>query len=74
MDPHIPHLYSSPDGLLIYESKGKAYIHGLLALKLRRTAVVAVSVPAPDIISLHKESKCNPAFVQSSLHAYATQY
>jgi ribosomal protein L21E len=49
-------------------------MHGLLALDLRRTAVTEITLPVPESTRLHKESGCNPAFVQRTLHAYATQY
>ncbi|KAG2088936.1 uncharacterized protein F5147DRAFT_788635 [Suillus discolor] len=74
VDSHMPRLYDTPNGLLTCENRGKTYIHGFLALKLRRTAVVEIPIPAPDNILFHNESKCNPTFVQSTLHAYASQH
>ncbi|KAG1734424.1 uncharacterized protein EDB91DRAFT_1084081 [Suillus paluster] len=73
-DPSIPRLFKPPCGETIYEHGGHTYIHGLLSLKLRRTAVVGITIPTPQDILIHKESGCDPAFVQSTLHAYASQH
>ncbi|KAG1858604.1 hypothetical protein C8R48DRAFT_674190 [Suillus tomentosus] len=73
-DPHVPRLHNHPDTVSTSAGRGKTYIHGLLALDLRRTAVVEIPLPIPESIRLHKESGCNPAFVQRTLHAYAAQH
>lgn len=49
-------------------------MHNLLALDLHRTAVIEIPLPILESIRLHKESGCNPAFVQHTLHVYATQH
>ncbi|KAG2100714.1 uncharacterized protein F5147DRAFT_655500 [Suillus discolor] len=67
-DPHVPCLHNSPNSVLTSAGRGKTYMHGLLALDLRRTAVVEIPLPIPESIRLHKESGCNPAFVQLSVH------
>ncbi|KAG1743673.1 uncharacterized protein EDB91DRAFT_1081055 [Suillus paluster] len=38
------------------------------------SAVVEIPIPAPESIILHQELRCNPAFVQSTLHVYAAQH
>ncbi|KAG2108193.1 uncharacterized protein F5147DRAFT_773777 [Suillus discolor] len=73
-DPHMPHLYNHPNNISSSAGRNKTYLHGLLALKLNRNAVVEIPIPAPESIVLHQESRCNPAFVQSALHVYATQH
>jgi ribosomal protein L24 len=67
----MPRLYN---GIPSSAGQKKSYIHGLLALSLRRTAVVEIQIPAPESITLHQESRCDPAFVQSTLHTYAAQH
>ncbi|KAG2108738.1 uncharacterized protein F5147DRAFT_652726 [Suillus discolor] len=73
-DPCMPCLFNSPGGEIIYKDGGHTYIHGLLSLKLTRTAVVEIAIPTPQDILIHKESGCNPALVQSTWHAYAAQH
>ncbi|KAG1843215.1 hypothetical protein C8R48DRAFT_678776 [Suillus tomentosus] len=73
-DPCMPRLFNPPGGETIYEYRGNTYIHGLLSLKFRRTAVVGIAIPTPHDILFYKESGCDPALVQSTLHAYAAQY
>jgi hypothetical protein len=73
-DSHLPRLHNSPNDISSFAGRNKTYIHGLLALKLNRTAVVEIPIPAPESIVLHQESRCNPALVQSTLHAYAAQH
>jgi ribosomal protein L24 len=72
--PHVPRLYNPPNGVSSSAGRQKTYVHGLLALKLHRTAVVETPIPTPESIILHQESRCNPAFVQSALHMYAAQH
>jgi hypothetical protein len=73
-DPSVPRLHNPLDGVSTSAGRKKTYIHGLLALDLRRTAVTEITLPVPESIRLHKESGCNPAFVQRTLHAYAAQH
>ncbi|KAG2137104.1 uncharacterized protein EDB93DRAFT_1253720 [Suillus bovinus] len=73
-DPCTPCLFNSPGGKIIYKDGRYTYIHGLLSLKLARTAVVEIAIPTPQDIVIHRESGCNPALVQSTLHAYAAQH
>lgn len=75
-DRRMPCLFNppSPDANPPNEYKGHSYVNGLLSLKLNRTAVVAVPIPAPVEILLHRESRCAPAFVHDTLHVYAAQY
>jgi len=73
-DSHVPRLYNPPNDILNSAGRNKTYLHGLLALKLHRNAVFEIPIPAPESIILHQESRCNPAFVQSTLHAYAAQH
>ncbi|KAG1717282.1 uncharacterized protein EDB91DRAFT_1259934 [Suillus paluster] len=55
-DLHVPRLHNPPDGVSTSGGRGETYIHGLLVLDLRRTAVVEVPIPVPESIRLHKES------------------
>jgi hypothetical protein len=73
-DPCTPRLFNSPGGEIIYKNGRHTYIHGLLSLKLPRTAVVEIAIPTPQDILIHNESGCNPALVQSTWHAYAAQH
>ncbi|KAG1817550.1 uncharacterized protein BJ212DRAFT_1299100 [Suillus subaureus] len=73
-DSHVLHLYNPPNNILSSVGRNKTYLHGLLALKLHRNAVFEIPIPAPESIMLHQESRCNPAFMQSTLHAYAAQH
>ncbi|KAG1795915.1 hypothetical protein EV424DRAFT_1547319 [Suillus variegatus] len=73
-DSHLPRLRNLPNDISSFAGQNKTYIHGLLALKLHRTAVVEIPIPAPESILLHQESRCNPALVQSTLHVYAAQH
>ncbi|KAG1719027.1 hypothetical protein EDD22DRAFT_855130 [Suillus occidentalis] len=73
-DSHLPRLCNLPSDISSVAGRNKTYIHGLLAVKLHRTAVVEIPIPAPESIILHQESGCNPVLVQSTLHAYAAQH
>ncbi|KAG2115328.1 uncharacterized protein F5147DRAFT_649698 [Suillus discolor] len=73
-DPSVPRLHNPLDGVSTSVGRRKTYMHGLLALDLRRTAVTEITLPIPESIRLHKESRCNPVFVQRTLHAYAAQH
>ncbi|KAG1839350.1 hypothetical protein F4604DRAFT_1940856 [Suillus subluteus] len=73
-DSHVPHLYNPPNNILSSAGRNKTYLYGLLALKLHRNAVFEIPIPAPESIRLHQESRCNTAFMQSTLHAYAAQH
>ncbi|KAG2351048.1 Hsp70 protein-domain-containing protein [Suillus spraguei] len=73
-DSHLPHLHNLSNDIPNPAGRNKTYIHGLLALKLHRNAVIEIPIPAPESIALHQESRCNPVFVQSTLHGYAAQH
>lgn len=73
-DSHLPRLHNLSNDIPNPAGRNKTYIHGLLALKLHRNAVIEIPIPAPESIALHQESRCNPVFVQSTLHGYAAQH
>ncbi|KAG2064850.1 hypothetical protein BDR04DRAFT_1122276 [Suillus decipiens] len=70
-DLHVLQLYNSVPSSV---GQKKTYIYDLLVLRLHRTAVIKIQIPAPESITLHQESRYNSAFMQSTLHVYATQH
>jgi hypothetical protein len=73
-DSHLLRLQNLPNKISNSVGRNQTYIHGRLVLRLYRTAVVEIPIPAPESIVLHQESRCNPAFMQSTLHAYVAQH
>jgi ribosomal protein L24 len=73
-DSRTRRLFNSPSYEQTNDHRKESYTNGLLSLILDRTAVVHIPIPAPVDISLHQESMCAPAFVGSTLHAYAAKH